>query len=1052
MQIKNSLALFPCTYLLITAALYAEQSGAAYDSVVAACAPSAQLNDLLLLSEDTLVAVGDRGLLLQSGNAGRDWQVRATRVTASLKAVSFGAGTILAVGGEIGTYTGQSIGTVLRSTDQGESWQATNNNGLPRLVGCTYDGRRWIAWGDYSPVLKTACFESVDGGETWQPVNCPLGHIEIGFASGPGNATTGDPRPRFAAIDRLGRAVFSANQNAAATIASPEAPLGALAFTGQSWLAAGKSGELLIGDSPHNMRSVALPISPEARRQCRWECIDQVGENIWVAGYPGSILLHSPDSGRTWKTQSKAGHLPIRKLRFFDSSRGWAITALGNILATRDGGQTWYVQRLGAQRVGVLSVAANQDTVPWQPLVAAAWDDSLAVGSLCVTASDAVLDADFLPSSEQLLRDAAGRMGLSFHSRAPVAKPESMVDQLALELLVWRPDVILASSAPISPRGPTVDTLARQAVDVAQSSQLLSIASELGLSIWVPQKLVGVVKKGKHQYSESSSRVLSSVGLSVEDILFALPQDFRNRDVSMRTLWSQSSTAVAARSLLGGVPPSPQTQFSKRLLTVGNYQLVMGRVHRRKTLYSLVQAAQSGSQSLLSAKAWQQSLTTAVRAMPEREIGPSLVALAKRLKSPGCWAQYEQTLLLLTNKQPNSDAADWARLELLALPQSDELRAWSLVQQTELDTHDTETVQLASATRLTQAGSAADVTGGTISDQEPPAQRVWNGSPFGNLPNGVPAEEIPGAAVVSAAAQRSVPVHAQPVVETDWQPPHLRQLATWFPYSHSVTNPSAGMQLWPSTKLMTASVGRRNQEAISATGSTQPLETLMQNQRLLGWPQVARQEKFLLSGKSTQLKWVAHAATGASRPTLDGFLDDPCWQTAQPIELSEAFPAAAEAPATLAYWATDHEYLYLALRCEANAQSLVPLAASREYDSDLSSIDRIEILLDTDRDYCTAIHLGIGQDGRTFDSCADSHAYNPRWFVAVNQHTNGWVAEVAIRLQDLTTRDVKPGEAWAVSLTRRGPKLIPQSWSQLRTPALLPQAAGLLIFDSPQSN
>lgn len=1052
MQIKNLLAFFSWAYLLFLPTLCSGQPNAAYDSVVAACSRSAELNDLLLLSEDTLVAVGDRGLILQSVNAGRNWQVRTTEATISLKAVSFGAGTILAVGGDIGPHTGKSIGAVLRSTDNGQSWEAIKGNHLPRFFGCVHDGRRWIAWGDYSPVLKTACFESGDNGETWQPINCPLGHIATGYASSSSNSPIGDPRPRFAAIDRLGRAVFSSGMVAATPITSPDAPIDALAFTGQSWLAAGSKGELLTGDTTQNMQPVVLPISPEARRRCRWKCIDQVGNNIWVAGYPGSIILHSADSGQTWSAQPTAGQLPIRKLRFFDASRGWAITALGNILATRDGGKSWYTQNVGAQRLGVLSIASSQTTIPWQPLVASAWDENIAVGSLAAVETDAVLDADFLPSTDQLITGAAAKMGLSFHSRLPVTEQTSIVDLLALELLVWRPDVVLVTSDPLRPQGPTVDSVARQALEAAQSSQLLTVAQELGLRAWAPQKLVGVVKNGKHQYGESSNRVLSSVGLSVEDILFALPQQTPSQDVSMRTLWSQSSTAVAARSVLGGVPPSPQTQFSRRQMTVGNYQLVMGRVHRRKTLDSLVHAAQASAQSLLSAGDWQQSLTTAVRAMPEREIAPSLVTLAKRLKSPESWEQYEHTLLHLVNRQRDSDAADWARLELLALPQSDEMRAWSKVKQTELEAQSTGTVQLATATRLAPSDTSSGIAGGNISDQDVPAQKVWNGSPFGNLPNGVPAEEIPGAAVVSAAAQRNVTVHSQPAAATNWQSPHLRQLATWFPYSHSVTNPSASIQLWPSIKLMTASVGRRNQEAISATGNTVPLETLMQNQRLLGWPQVARQEMFLMSGKSTELKWVARAATGASRPTLDGLLNDACWQTAEPIELSEPFQSGKKAPVTFAHWAADQDYLYLALRCDADVESLVPLAASREYDSDLSSTDRIEILLDTDRDYSTAIHLGIGQDGRTFDSCAESEAYNPRWFVAVNQHANGWVAEVAIRLEDLTTRDVKPGEAWAISLARRGPNINSQSWSQLRTPALLPQAAGLLVFESPHNN
>ncbi len=1012
------------------------------DPVVQACRSSARLNDLKLLSEDHLVAVGDRGLILHTDSGGRTWQHRDSTTTTSLKAVATGNQVLLAVGGDVGNYTGKSIGVVLRSLDQGRSWKSATSETLPRLQGISYQSGRWIAWGDYSPILRTSVFESRDNGTSWQPITCPLGHITAGTA-----ATAGQSIGRtFGAVDRLGNAIFASGASNAVSLTTPQQPVHALAMTGNQWIAAGSEGLLLSSSDTKSWHPIASPLSDQAARFCTWNCIEQVGNQIWIAGHPGSAMLHSDNGGRSWVVQHTRSQTPVRKVQFFDSARGWAINALGGILATRDGGATWYHQRSLSQRLGVLSFANTENDVPWHPLIASVWDESISVGSIVVSPIDAVLNADFHPGADQQISCAAERMGLAFHDTLHRSQRTraSLVSQIAAEVLAWRPDVILVANGTSDASGLLVENTVRQAIEEVKRPEMASVIRELGLSAWSPKKLVATANNQRQQFSESSHRVLSTVGLSVEDVLFALPQRYLQKEVAMRTVWSESSTPAANRSLLGGVPPSPQTRIGSRLNDVGNYQLVMGRVHRRKTLEALADAALTRADDPSVRTTWLQSLRTAIAAMPDREIAPSLAGLAIQLKTPASWQQYEQALGLLIEHKPATDAADWARTELLAASESDEIRAW--------------TTQAADGKRQTteqapvQLASASSAISGLLDshdarpDEAETARKVWNGSPFGNLPNGSPAQPIQGAQVVSAAAVRGLPITAPKNASQNWTPPHQRSLAAWFPMSQTARS-TAGIQLWPSGQLMSHSVLRRSQQmGVANAGAT--LQTLASQPQLLGWPQVARQEMFLQSNRAGELKWLARAAMGVTRPTLDGDLSDACWLSATPIELEEPFSQTTQ-HATQLYWATDQEYLYLAISCACNDAPMLPPAKSRTYDSDLTGEDRLELLIDTDRDYDTFIHLGIGQDGRTFDSCAGSVSYNPRWFVATDQQARQWNAEIAIDLRDLTTQQIASGDAWAISARRQGPHVQTQTWSQLRTDELIRQSAGLLLFTAP---
>ena len=184
-----------------------------------------------------------------------------------------------------------------------------------------------------------------------------------------------------------------------------------------------------------------------------------------------------------------------------------------------------------------------------------------------------------------------------------------------------------------------------------------------------------------------------------------------------------------------------------------------------------------------------------------------------------------------------------------------------------------------------------------------------------------------------------------------------------------------------------------------------------------------------------------------ARPRLDGDLDEPLWQQAERQELKSTLADDAEWPATvlLAY---DDEFLYLAVVCR-----MAPLAdypsetRTRPRDADLTRHDRVEILLDVDRDRTTYYRLSVDHRGWTADECWGDASWNPRWFVAQARDDESWTIEAAIPLAELSTERVGPKTFWAIGLQRIVPDIGFQSWSRPATVAGSPEGLGYLIFD-----
>jgi hypothetical protein len=214
------------------------------------------------------------------------------------------------------------------------------------------------------------------------------------------------------------------------------------------------------------------------------------------------------------------------------------------------------------------------------------------------------------------------------------------------------------------------------------------------------------------------------------------------------------------------------------------------------------------------------------------------------------------------------------------------------------------------------------------------------------------------------------------------------------------------------------------------------------------WWMSARGEEWLAEGSaSASPKPMLTAKRAASKPRLDGDLTDDLWAGAEGATLRAALGGDSEWPAVvmLAY---DDEFLYVAIDCRmAPGVKYDAETRVRDRDADLSPFDRVELLLDTDRDCSTYFRLAIDHRGWANDACWGDANWNPKWFIAAGSDAESWRVEAAIPLSELSIDPVEAKTTWSIGVQRTAPKVGFQSWTRPATTQILPQGFGFLTFE-----
>lgn len=977
-------------------------------------------------------AAGDDGAIWHTIDGGTSWEKQVSGVRGSLRAISF-----------INPYTGWivgrdeiphqgSTGIVLFTSDGGITWTRRAEQMLPGLHSVKFfDDRHGMVTGDGSDAFPSGVFETVDGGRTWsalpgarQPgwLAADFSDARTGALAGSGSslATLRDRVVAKSDIDSLGGRSVQ----------------GIRLYNGFA-AAVGQGGLILISRDTAGARwSISEPkcVSRPVLASCDFTSIHILGEHLWVVGRPGSIVFHSGDYGKTWDAHRTGQHLPLHAVHFHDAKTGWAVGDLGTILATRDGGKSWSIQRRGGHRAAMLHVHASPETVCFEPIATHGGNEGYLCAALCVTSPEQkgvpLSSANGPQRWSHAVRRAGGAAGESLwafpiagHLDGRPAKEilaqwdalhdgkagDALLRHLVMAIRIWQPEVIVTD--PSGTEDAILDVTVRQAFHHAADPKAFpDQIEELGLQPWTAKKLYGLAAAAPSTaecVTLDSTSALSRCGDSARDLateaLAALFPQAQALPTSRAFHLRESRLPEASKhsTLMQGITLAPGGTARRELPAVGAADAA-GLELREKSTQEKRNIEALASPTFKELGGPDRMLGQAdkmLKRLPPDQGAAAAFALATGYARMGQWLMAREMFLLLVDRYPNNPLTFDAYRWLVRFSSSSEARRrYELGQFVQMATIDVVTTPSSGTDKSTirQTGGTETVTTKIhqiLASQE--TARAWYQAALAFEPKvatlGPVVAEDPAMKLCLLSAHRSL---GKPELARDW-------CATY-----SGKGPVGAGDLWR---------------------------------------EVAASEVWLTNRTTRAPRPIAYCRT-APRPTLDGKLDDDCWKDVKPISLTTAGGNLASGYVAQAWLAFDAEHLYIAVRCEHPRGLQVPLATGRKHDSDLRAHDRVSILLDMDRDFQTCYHLQVDQRGCLAEDCWGDSTWNPKWYVASASDETSWTAEIAIPRTELTGDGFSLAKVWAMNVVRIVPGRGIQAWSHPADVKPRPEAMGLMIF------
>lgn len=1011
-------------------------------------------------------AVGDEGVIWHTIDGGKHWERQASGVRASLRSLHFLDPFTGWVAGREELPGGDgSSGVVLFTKDGGIKWQRLMLHMLPGLNRVRFvdeGGGYKIGYlvGDGSDAHPSGVFVTTDGGRTWQPVPGARSPSWLAAAfTDTGEGALAGAWNRLATVRK--ERVFQVNMDTLGGRSLRDVQL-----RGDNGLAVGQGGLILksVRTRGSSWKYVNLDVPENVRRAWDFHAIHGAGTHYWIVGRPGSVALHSADHGQSWQVVRTGQQLPLNGIFFTDEKHGWAVGELGTITATSDGGKTWQVQHRGGQRAAVLFLHARAGGIPLDTVAQLGGQEGYLCAALRVTASDlatAALDrsseaARFaiamrqaggaagemlwaFPVSSHLLRVPSLELLRVWNTMQEDQAADQLLRQLVLAIRMWQPAVIITDNGEpaVSAAGCDgfgCDALLAEAVHAAfekagDAKTFPEQLNGLGLSPWQAAKVYSVCEA-------HSQRPQGQVRLDLTEIsahLRASPREFATAPAALlaggavtlpehrdfRLLAAHVKDAASHRDLMQGVD-LPAGGLARRARTEAEEmpQELVKAIRQCSTLRTLSEkpaGALNDPNRLLS------NIGPMLADMPDDMAAPTVFAVANRYVRMGQWSLAREVFLLLIERYPVHPLAMQSYRWLIRHNSSSEAR------------HRHELGQF------------------LVVETEQHGVPIKKGSTLGKP--GEPDAAVPGIKMPAWKPGVTQPPAGDLLTADRDKQTFLfatrEQIRQWYQSSLDLEPRLAGFGPMltgdPSMQLCLQSA-RRNlgdfqtpQKWYSHFVSRQPDGP---------WRAAALAEMWLINRKGAPPKPLLTCRYAGKRPLLDGNLSDSCWQS-KPSKLQNAAGDTLKERPTEVRFAYDHEFLYLALKCTHPADCYAPPVKPRTRDADLRGHDRVSILLDLDRDYCTCYHLQIDQRGCVCEDCWGDKTWDPRWFVAVHSEPTCWVVEAAIPMVALTSDGITAGRTWACNVVRVLPGRGVQAWSlpaEAPEETLRPEGMGLLTF------
>ncbi|HEY2911333.1 MAG TPA: YCF48-related protein, partial [Gemmataceae bacterium] len=669
-------------------------------------------------------AVGDDGAIWYSLNGGAHWERQKSHTRASLRGVHFQNPFTGWVVGRIETSGGgPSLGIMLKTTDGGLKWEEVGFNVLPGLHAVRFlNDRNGFVCGDGSDAFPSGMFSTSDGGRTWKPVPGPrvpgwrgidfnrdgMHGILAGAWSHLGTLRVDGYHD--AEIDPLsGRTVCGVKLG-------DELKEGGLRSGFGPSFAVGDGGLVMTSlDGGRKWGFANLGLSPAALANCDFRCVEARGSHVWVAGRPGSYLLHSGDGGKTWDVRNTNFPCPINSVCFLDENTGWIAGELGAISVTTDGGKTWKLQH-GGGRAAALFLHAHGEKTPLETMTLLGLREGYRCAAVSMMTADPAAAAPRHAADSERMRFAVRTAGgttaesvwsfplppqsaglpprelLASWDRAHGGKAnEQLLRQAVLAIRQWQPDVIVTDVATAAADPAEVLALLavkeafKQAADPKAFPEQIEV---LGLKPWTKaMKLYALSPNGpaaavKLDVSEFDLKLASSVKDLAESAVRILTVEAGVSRRCFKLIAHRMQGAETHTDLMQGIAlgeggearrTARRADFDPALLDVLK-KSAQTRKHL-EGLAALPDREMAGSDRIVAA------LGKEMKDLPDDMAARTAFAIGMQFARAGKWAEAREVFALLVERHPAHPVAIDAYRWLLRYHASSETRRRVEIQQ-----------------------------------------------------------------------------------------------------------------------------------------------------------------------------------------------------------------------------------------------------------------------------------------------------------------------------------------------------------------------------------
>lgn len=998
---------FACLWFCLMAVWACDPITAAADKTPSIA--DGELRACQIVTVDSAWAVGDRGLILTTSDAGKHWEQQYPRSDAIHYGVCFSDElTGYVVGGTIDPYSHRSSGVVLTTMDGGKTWEKMQNE-LPRLTGMQLiEPGHVLAWGDWSDHYQSALFESMDGGQTFSARPIPCGHIQSAAVSLDGVLVL---------VDRAGKIHRSENGLEFETVNLPTTPFEPLRFCkvvdGVWWLG-GEAGKLFRSHNARVWEQLELPGTAEDRSLYTLADIAGHGKRIWVVGQPGNVIWSSSDSGQSWDVLATNNRATMNSVSVLNGELLLTCGTMANLFASRNGGKAWWSQHQSGTRNSVLNISSTHSGVAWDLMAHVVHDSKRHASAIVLHDQSFEERTGQLPELASRFEIAGKSIGLAqtrVMASMPVSnlysgirqndlgyypgqinanKPESislvestpLIKRLVFELRNARPDVVVSNC---TVTGTALEIRTALAVEkaVALSSRrdykVFTPASRIPEEAWEPQRTVVRGTNAGVYYAPSSvlldsNEVLGSVLSRVKPLMESrgsIPAQDK------RTMYKNSGARSGPTwtSPLEGLILDQATQLSERQKSIQRLPMVSAT----SAWFGWKQLVELDSGNPLTPdRVWDSKIKAAAKEVAPTSISPVLLDIAISCRRSGDWNRWQAALEFLLDRDSESPAAEAALWELMVHTGSVEVKRMVESQRQAIEQR-----------QRTQDGLNST------------AANLQQASPFAKVPT-------ESTAVQPAAFSNSV---RRIPIATDRDLSEFTRLLSKWPdsFANRRSDPRWGWLI--ASRYREMQLRKESANASVNLGRSYADFWPSLSPYVSGWTQISKIEREILNANtappqmvSTQpiipsTKSVASLPFTNQRPYLDGKADEAFWQTAAKIEIRDPWASPKARPTTIRF-ARDDKFLYLF--SDAPASSVQRSKKEPKRDSIKTDEDQIRLRIDLDRDYASWFELSWSASGNSSDALNDMQHWNPtQWYLATSDEGNSWCTEIAIELEQL---------------------------------------------------